>query len=312
MSICESALNTQRLFADQRATPSACDIYYGSEAIRSRYRDVKVYIIHINPDIAQLFLRSNDMNRPLIRGHVGFMKQVLESGDMVMNGEAIIRSSKGVLLNGQHRLTACVESGIGFDAMVVEGIDVEAFRTIDGGRKRSTGDFLAIQGESLSNRLAAAVQQLLTFADLDGSTMYSRGGKSTRKATASVASRVLEAHPRLRESVSAMAATKLFANQQGYVLHYLFSIVSKELADEFASVISSGHSDTERPFVIFREGLINQGTHSHLRHSHSAKAIKAFNAERSGNRPKLLRLNANEDFPLIQGLDYQWLVASLS
>jgi hypothetical protein len=91
----------------------------------------------------------------------------------------------------------------------------------------------------------------------------------------------------------------------------MFSIVSPELANDFASILTDGHEDIGRPFVVFRETLIANNTHSHLRNTHSAKAIKAFNAERNGQRPKLLRLLGAEEFPRIDGLDYDALFASV-
>lgn len=287
------------------------DVFFESVALRDRYRHVKVYIVHVTPSLAERYLRGNTSNRPLNRLHVATMSHILKAGDMVMNGEAIILGIDGTLLNGQHRLTACVESGIGFDAMVVEGIDLNAFRTLDGGKKRTTGDVLAIDGELQSNKLAAAIQALVSFADQEGRHMASRGGFGMRKVTPQIAERVLSKHPGLRGSVAAMARSKLYANQHGYVLHYLFSIVSPELAGQFAAILSDGHEDIGRPFVVFRETLIANHNYSHLRSTNAAKAIKAFNAERTGQRPKLLRLLGAEAFPRIDGLDYDALFESL-
>jgi len=287
------------------------DVHFGSVSLRDRYRSVKVYVVHITPSMAEIYLQGNVRNRPLNKLHVDQMRHVLESGDMLMNGEAIIIGVDGTLLNGQHRLTACVQSGVGFDAMVVEGIDLDAFRTLDGGRKRSAGDVLAIDGEPQANKLAAAVQALVSFADQDGRHMASRGGAGMRKVTPQLADRVLAKHPRIRDSVLIMVKSKLYTNQHGYLLHYLFSIVSPDLANEFASILSDGHEDIARPFVVFRETLIANHNYSHLRNINAAKAIKAFNAERTGQRPKLLRLLGAEEFPRIDGLDYDALFASV-
>ena len=283
---------------------------YGSAALRDRYRSVKVYIVHMTPSLAEMYLASNVRNRPLNKAHVSQMRQVIESGDMVMNGETIIIGIDGTLLNGQHRLTACVQSGIGFDAMVVEGIDIDAFRTLDGGRKRGVGDVLAMDGEALPNKLAAAVQAIVAFIDRKG-VVVAGIGHGVRKATPQLTERVLRAHPGIRNSVETMARSKLYANQQGYSLHYLFSLVSVDLAGQFAAILADGHSDIERPFVVLRETLILNHSHTHLRNQNAAKAIKAFNAELSGQRPKILRIFASEAFPRIDGLDYEKLAESV-
>ena len=294
-----------------RAERIEMDVHFGSVSLRDRYRSVKVYVVHITPSLAEIYLQGNVKNRPLNKFHVDHMRQVLESGDMLMNGETIIIGVDGTLLNGQHRLTACVQSGIGFDAMVVDGIDLDAFRTLDGGRRRSTGDVLAIDGEAMSNKLAAAIQALVSFVDRGGRQMLSSGGTCVRKVTPQLADRVLERHSRIRESVSSMAKSKLYANQHGYLLHYLFSVVSQSLANDFAEILCDGHEDIGRPFVVFRETLIANHNYSHLRNTNAAKAIKAFNAERTGQRPKLLRLHGAEEFPRIDGLDYDALFASV-
>ena len=286
------------------------DVHFGSVGLRDRYRHVKVYIVHMTPSLAEMYLQGNVKNRPLTKSHVDHMRQVLIAGDMVMNGEAIIVGVDGSLLNGQHRLTACVQSGVSFDAMVVEGIDLNAFRTLDGGKKRGVGDIFAMDGEALPNKLAAAVQALLTFVDRSG-VVLNGNGRKVRKATPQLSERVLLAHPGIRNSVNVMSRSKFYANQFGYVLHYLFTLSSPAIADDFAAVLTDGHSDIGRPFVVLRETLISTHSHAHLRTQNAAKAIKAFNAERLGQRPKILRMLASEEFPTIEGLDYESLDASV-
>jgi hypothetical protein len=286
-------------------------VSFGSLSLRERYRHVKVYIVHITPSLAEMYLHGNVKNRPLTKSHVDQMRQILVDGDMVMNGEAIIIGSDGSLLNGQHRLTACVQSGVGFDAMVVEGIDLKAFRTMDGGKKRSVGDVIATEGEINANQLSAAIQALYTFVQRNGCVISSTGGSHTRKITPSIAERILKSHPHIRRSVTAMSNSKLYRNQDGVLLHNLFSLVSTALAEEFCAVIEHGSEDIGRPFVLLRESLIVNRGRTDLRTTTAAKAIKAFNAERSGDRPKLLRLRSGEEFPRIDGLDYDALFASV-
>jgi hypothetical protein len=95
------------------------------------------------------------------------------------------------------------------------------------------------------------------------------------------------------------------------MLHYLFSTVSHDVAEDFANVMADGHSDIGRPFVVFREALLKTPIRSDLRRIYCAKAIKAFNAEISGERPKMFKFLATEDFPSICGLDYEKLAVSI-
>jgi hypothetical protein len=47
------------------------------------------------------------------------------------------------------------------------------------------------------------------------------------------------------------------------------------------------------------------------RRSVAAKCVKAFNAERAGDKPKMFRFNDTEEFPTIDGLDYEWLACTV-
>jgi len=287
----------------------AMETEFSAEDMRELYGDVRISIVRITPEVAERWLEANTNNRPLNKRHVGHMANVMTAGDMVFNGETIIFDSNGVLLNGQHRLWGCVESGRWFDSLVVRNVSPEAFDTLDGGRKRTVGELLAMGGEQNSSNVAAAISALVSFVDRGG-TVY---GTTTncRTATPQVCERVLESHPGLRESVRQMRCNKLYDNQWAYVLHYLFKMVDARLADEFAEVLRSGSADVGRPFNIFREHLIKSQPGVNERRKSAAKAIKAFNAERAKERPKMLKLLGQEDFPAIDGLDYEALAETV-
>jgi hypothetical protein len=281
-----------------------------SHELKDKYSGVSVSIERISPDRARLYLERNTKNRRLNRRHAERFRDAMRYGDWWMNGETIIFSSAGSLLNGQHRLWAIVDSGVSIDAMVVRGIDEEAFKTIDGVRSRRASDILQMDGEKSATEVAAAVQALLMFVD-SGGVVGSGSTNRARKATAAMCDRVLSVHPGLRDSVFQMKRNSLFKNQYAHLLHYLFSTVNRPLADCFADVLADGSSDMGRPYVLFRESLVRTPMRSDLRRSYCAKAIKAFNAEQLGERPKMLKVGDKEDFPAIIGLDYERLANSV-
>lgn len=280
-----------------------------SEELADIYGGVTVAIVRITPEVAADMLTRNTHNRPITKLHVRHFCEIMQRGEMVMNGETIILDANDNVLNGQHRLTACVQSGISFDSLLVRGVDIEAFKTIDGGKKRSVADALSMQGESNATNLAAAVQAFVAFIDFGGVIRMTTS--SATKVTPQMVDRILQAHPGLRDSMLAMRKSKLYDNQYGYLLHYLFSTVNRRLAKDFVDCLSGPHEDVGRPFVVLRETLISQGHRNDLRQSRAAKAIKAFNAERSGSRPKMLKFCSGEAFPSIDGLDYDALADSI-
>ena len=280
------------------------------KGLAALYQGVTVAIERIGRERASAYMKFNTRNRPLNKLHAEQFRDAMSDGDWWMNGETIIFSICGALLNGQHRLWAIMSSGVEVDLMVVRGIDPDAFRTIDGVRSRRASDILAMDGEKNATGVAAAVQALLGFVN-DQGRIHSGGFRAGRKATAAVCDRVLETHPGLRESVAMMKRNTLFRGQQAALLHYLFGLVDPLRADEFAKVLDGGDSDIGRPFVLFREALVRNPMRSELRAAHSARAVKAFNAECAGIRPKMLKFISGETFPEIEGLDYEALFASV-
>lgn len=281
----------------------------GHEEATKRHRKVRVYVCRITPALAELMLETNIRNRRARDRHVDVLSQIISSRDMMLNGESIIFSSDGHLLDGQHRLMACIRSGMAFDSVVVFGISPKAFNTIDAGVARSTGDVLGLSGRANANKMASAVQALVAFVDNNGVLHCSCAHSGVRKATPALAERVLAAHPGLAESVNAMDSNRLMRGQHGYVLHYLFGLVDKPLAAEFAEVMSKGSVDIGRPFSRLREHLIAMPMTPDRRATCSAKAIIAFNAERSGARPKIFRVGSV--WPTIDGLDFDGLARSI-
>lgn len=279
--------------------------------LSSLYSEVSVSIMRITPEIAAQLLERNVRNRRMDKRHYESLSHVMVQGDYILNGETIVLDSDGNLLDGQHRLRACVLCGKSFDTLVVRGIHPSAFDTIDGGRARTTGDVLSIEGEPNPNAVAGAVSQFIQFVDCGGRMAAGIGGH-TRKATPRLAARILGEHPGLRESVAAMRRCPLYRNQQSHVLHYLFSCVSQRLADDFAAVLADGSPDPGRPFNVLRESMIRTPVNPSTRRQMAAKCVKAFNAERAGDRPKMFRFNDSEEFPTIDGLNYEWLADSCS
>lgn len=270
---------------------------------------VRGYLVKITPTLAELMLETNIRNRRINDRHAEVLAQVLASRDMRLNGETIIFSSDGHLLDGQHRLLACVKSGISFESFVVFGISPKAFNTIDAGKSRGTSDVLSLAGVSNANKLTGALQALVAFVDNGGYLHGSCSNRSVRKVTPAMAARILDAHPGIADSVNAMAANRLMRTQHGYALHYIFGLVDSELSAAFADILANGSSDIGRPFSRLREHLINTPMTTENRGICAGKAVIAFNAERSGARPKLLRVGG--EWPTIDGLDFDKLARSI-
>lgn len=97
----------------------------------------------ITPKMATHWLENTTLQRPISQKHVEWLAAQMKAGTFAVNGESIVLNGDKVL-DGQHRLWACVEANVPFKSLVVEGVDEDSFATIDTGRTRSGGDIVAI------------------------------------------------------------------------------------------------------------------------------------------------------------------------
>ena len=116
---------------------------------------MKTQVLTITPKKAQELLEGNKRNRPVRKSHVRQLAEEMKAGKWVVNGVPIIFNGK-LLIDGQHRLMACIESDKPFDTLVVSDVAPNSFLTIDVGRKRTAADTLATRGEENYAALAAA------------------------------------------------------------------------------------------------------------------------------------------------------------
>ena len=76
--------------------------------------------------------------------------------------------------------------------------------------------------------------------------------------------------------------------------------------------MKNGTMSVGRPFNVFREWAINSNIPvSSMVSGYTARAVKAFNAEKTGGQPKLLKFIEGESFPRVVGLDYDKLTATV-
>lgn len=114
-------------------------------------------VIHLSPTAAeQLLLVTNKRNRVLSPSWVNRMKFQLETS-YALTGDTLKFSSKGEMIDGQHRLEAAVKLGKDIITHVVFGLDDTIFDIIDQGKRRSPSDIVYLRGVPEYVLVAAAV-----------------------------------------------------------------------------------------------------------------------------------------------------------
>lgn len=254
--------------------------------VEGSFTDLKVEHLRITPELAKQFLSHNSGNRIIADGVVAKYGRDMLSGEWKLNGQTIKIGQTGRLLDGQHRCSACVNTGRAFDAIVVWGVEDSSFDTFDLGGRRSFGDVLTQRGERGTVALAAALKWLWLY---DQGRIFDRNTAPTNAEL----ERTLNSHKRIRESVGlANKFRNVIAPGMGIALHYLFSLKDHRLADEFFERLCDGDRLTkEMPVYHLRERLIHDRHAKKVRVAEGERfvlAVKAWNAVRLGREMRTL------------------------
>lgn len=261
--------------------------------------------VHITPEIAGDWLARNTSNRKLRDARVNMIARDIMLGNWTpLTGDTIKFSPKGELLDGQHRLLACIVANTPIDSYVAFGVPKEAFRTFDTGLKRRVTDALFVAGEQETRILGATLNALYRW--LVGST-FSYGSSPTNSELLAV----LDSAPTVRESakVAAQVRRRLPGALWGIVgaCHYLFNERHPEAAEYFFEKLEHGSGLAEDdPIYVLRERLVRRMPSSGLgfraAQEQGVLFVKTWNAYRAGERwtgPRSLRFREGEPVPEI-------------
>lgn len=280
----------------------------------------------ITPVMAKKWLEKMIANRPLSEGKSLEYAISMDEGKWIVNGATIVFDDKDRLIDGQHRLQACMLAEKPFSSYVVRGVDDPmAFATIDQGKGRTHGDIFSVAGYPDPNN-AAAAGMLIYLYKHDLISVY---GVKQRRFTKNMSSAVvskLEKMPvrasnitkedlleycrsfktRLIESVrfsGRVKKNKLMVVSMIAACHILFAEKSKEDADKFFvdMFAGTGLKGTDPVFLLRERLIFNQSSNNKLtRYMTFALVLKAWNKRRSGDGVKSLRMADGEDFPKAQ------------
>ena len=142
-------------------------------------------VVSVTPSMAALWLAANKQNRGVSKSALAAYVKDMQEGRWLFTGEPISFDADGHLLNGQHRLTAIIQSGVTLPFLVVRGLASEAQDAMDKGRKRSVSDQLGISGYASTGVLAALAKMVLAYEA--GTLMGQQGREFTHTQIMEVA-----------------------------------------------------------------------------------------------------------------------------
>lgn len=290
--------------SDSNGEDMATEAWLASYLRRAAMYGPIAEIAAITPAMAKLLLSRNDNNRRLHMPGVRKWAEALRRGEWKLNGEPVVIADTGELNDGQHRLSAVVETGISLKTFVVFGVARASRNTMGGGIKRSPGQILGMEGIANGVALAAALRMLINIREFTGNLNLERS-VPTLKA-------LLDKEPDISLSLhlATPVAKQFKVSGAAFVaLHYMMAMKDRETADRFFELLGNGavgDDDPRHPITMLRERLIkNLASKAKLGKADVvALTIKAWNAYRAGETIRSLRWRteggAVEAFPQVQ------------
>lgn len=241
--------------------------------------------VTITPEMAEGLLAKNTNNRHVSEYSVGKLVAAMTNGEWVFNGDAIRVADNGQLLDGQHRLIACIESGVPFETMVISGLPASVFTTIDTGRSRTAGDALSMMGMKYANHTAAAVRWHFALTENKVQQMIHVSNDQVVE--------FVKKHPEICDYVAYASAKKIMLPWSLVAAFMMKAVLIDEEAtfnfiDDFASGAGLEIGD---PVLVLRGKLIAQASLKQKikLDDKLAMLINAWNARRTKSGRKLVK-----------------------
>lgn len=117
-------------------------------------------IVNITPEMARVMLEKNiRINRNVGERTVRIIANAIKRGEWRLNGDTIKISDRGNLLDGQHRLHACIKADMPIITFVAYGIDESTYPLQNISHPQGFHDLLKMDGVTNSKQSAAIVNR---------------------------------------------------------------------------------------------------------------------------------------------------------
>lgn len=226
---------------------------------------LKCQVETITPEIAREYLKFNKINRPLNKSTVNFYAKEMANGEWKLNGEAICFQGN-VLVNGQHRLQACIQSNIPFRTVVVRGVEENSFTTYDSGRLRTNADVFSLMDIKNASTVASSIVKYIALKRNVASIEYRASqDKGRNKASKDELLKVYNQCPQIFDN--AAERSKRLCNfmnlinvayETAIIVYLIYDLhhPTKKVYD-FFEMLHKGEAFTNRTIKILRDKLIS-------------------------------------------------------
>jgi len=160
----------------------------------------------VTPELAEKYLTNNPMNRQLHHSQIRLYSRLMREGKWKLIPAPLCFSKEDMLLQGQHRLSAVVDSGTTHDFLVCRGIDKEIFPLLDAGLTRSGSDALFIQGNFSHPELYASL--VYNIIRWNAGAFWGHGNKAVSPSSVETLEYALENKAELSKTVNFMKSVQ--------------------------------------------------------------------------------------------------------
>jgi hypothetical protein len=258
-----------------------------------------VKIEMVTPRRAKEWLQGNVDNRKLRETRVVFLAGLLTQNEWELTGDAIVFDDKGILINGQHRLSAVVVAGKSAQFLVLRGVPSQAQEVMDQGLSRNLGDQLHRRHVTYSNVVAGALAWLyqMDYIESTGNVHYVN---PSQRPSLRTLLRLFEQNPHLPEEASELTKLVYYTKVRHgptLALYHRFLEIDEEEAMAFIEQWQEGTGLAKNdPIWRLREWTINDARLRSARgraptYRYMAVALKAWNAWREGRTLQVLKWN---------------------
>jgi hypothetical protein len=240
--------------------------------------------LFVTPEMAAEWLRANPTNRPIRKQRVAELVDAIRSGRWHENGQGIIFSKSGRMLNGQHRCLAICSSGIGVWMLVTNGVDDAAMPSIDDGAPRTLADVLVMEGWDPWNSRTGSTAVRYAIALETGKN------KLNISIENEIGREFVFSNPEIMSSVEMLQKLPRkptpMPHSLGAFLHYEMGKLDRDAADDFIRKLWTGENLASGDVVLqLRNSLLGrqlQGGRRKDVESSATAAIRVWNSIRRG------------------------------
>lgn len=259
----------------------------------------------IHPDAARALLELNTRNRTLNPGRVNSLVQALKHNEWLLVNNGIAVDTEGDLLDGQHRLQACINANRPIEVYLHAGSDPRGRLVIDTGRSRSLYDTFKSTGHELaggSTNTAAAIRLLYRYHNGLITNRSSSGSEALSHSTLIAYS---DQHIDLQRLGWISSRAKADSDNIPGVLRsahtaslYLLYARDPYHAGAFHERLRSGvNLSSGDPELALRNVLARLGTNYRRGDWHLCVYLKAWNARVRDKKIQVLAMRENEQVP---------------